>query len=161
MEIEVAIQTHEGLGSRVPQGSKAALVVVGIQNTDLRQWLVVHAEQLRNYEEVKRHVRAYLTNERALREAARPPVAPDTEVFLARWSARAQEPLLAERPGLRRQREDADRVWPEVQTSTAAAKGRGKGQKAKGKDVDYGGARRREAKENHEGKKGKGSAGDG
>ena len=59
VEFEVAIQTHEGLGSRVPQDSKAAILVVGIQNTDLRQWLVVHAEQLRNYEEVKRHVRAY------------------------------------------------------------------------------------------------------
>ena len=51
----------------------------------------------------------------------------------------------AERSGLQRQREDADRVWPEVQTSTADVKGKGEGQKAKGKDVDHGGvvARRR------------------
>ena len=62
VEFGVAILTQEGLGSRVPQDSNAAIRVVGMQNTDLRQWLVAHAEQLRKYEEA---TCARIPNERA------------------------------------------------------------------------------------------------
>ena len=58
-EFDVAVQIHERHGSKVPEDIMAAILVAGVQDKDLQQWLMVNAEKLMDYEGVKRHVGIY------------------------------------------------------------------------------------------------------
>ena len=125
-EFDVAIQTHERHGSKVPEDIKAAIPVAGVRDKDLQQWPMVNAEKVMDYEGVKRHVRIYLTNKHTFIDAARggPPATGTGAQDLVPMD------LTVLRAGLRAaglSRADVDAV-------VNAVKGKSKGKKSKGKD---------------------------
>ena len=122
-EFDVAVQTHERHGSKMPEDIKAAILVAGVQDKELQQWLMVNAEKLMDYEGVKKHVRTYLTNKRTFKDAAKPSAS----------DAGAQEPVPMDLSVLRSQLHYSGYSKAEAKEVIAVMKGKGEGKKGKGK----------------------------
>eukprot|EP00959_Pyramimonas_sp_CCMP1952_P052163 1090205-Pyramimonas_sp.AAC.1 len=70
-EFDVAVQTRERHGSAVPSDAKAAILIAGMQDRDLQEWLMVNADRLGDCDGIAKRVQIYLANRAISRGAAR------------------------------------------------------------------------------------------
>ena len=72
---EVAVQLHERHSSAVPSDIKVAILVAGVQDGALQQWLMVNADKLHDYDGIAKHIKTYLVNRKTFQDAGKAPAA--------------------------------------------------------------------------------------